>query len=68
MCHLVDFAIPANQIPRSCLTAEEALEHEGNDDINCSWCPWNSFQRPRKDTGRTWRSEEESRPSRPQFY
>ena len=31
-------------IPRSCQRAEEAVEHEGDSEINCKWCPWNGPQ------------------------
>ena len=39
------------QIPGSCQRAEEADEHEGDGDTNCSWCPWNGPQEPGKETG-----------------
>ena len=32
-------------IPESCLRAEEAVEHEGAGDINCSWYPRNLRKR-----------------------
>ena len=46
--------------------AEKIVKHENGSDSNCSWCPWNSPQRPGKETGGNWRSEEEPWPSRQQ--
>ena len=32
----MDFAI---------LATEAAIKHEGDSDVNCSWCTWNNLQR-----------------------
>ena len=31
----------------SCQRAEKAVEHEGDIDTNCSWCPWNCLLKRR---------------------
>ena len=48
--------------------AEITVEHESNYDTNFNWCPWNSPPNPKIKTWEAgnWRSEEKSRPSRPQ--
>ena len=57
-CHLLNVAVPADhnmkikdgKILGSCQRAETTVEYEGNDETNCSWCPWNGSQRPGKET------------------
>ena len=50
-CQLADFAIPIGyrikikkwndrQILGSCQRAEKAVEHKGESNTNCGWCPW----------------------------
>ena len=38
---------------RSCPRTEEAVKHEGDNNISCSRCPWYGSQRLGKETGGT---------------
>ena len=29
---------------------QKTVEHENDGDTNCHWCPWNSLQKPGKET------------------
>ena len=33
------------QVLGSCRRTKKTVEHEGDGDTNCNWCPWNSPQR-----------------------
>ena len=46
---------------------KKAVELKG-DDMNCSWCAWDGSQRLGKWNWKSWKSEDELRPSRLQHY
>ena len=64
-CHLIDFVIPVDhrmkkflkikdkQILGSCQRVEKTVGYKADSDIICTWIPWNSLQRPGKETART---------------
>ena len=74
--HLVNFAVPVDH--RGEIKVSEKIDkyldlarelkrtgqYVGDGDINCHWCAWNGPQRLVKNL-RNWKSEEESKPSRP---
>ena len=47
---------------------KENVEHVDDGNTHFNWCTWNGLWRPRKNDWKNWKSEEESRPSRPQHF
>ena len=79
-CKIVDFAVPAEHKIKlkECEKKDKYLdlarklkktmEHEGDNYTNCDWCFWYSQQRIIKRDERTWRLQDEWRPSKLQHY
>ena len=61
---IIKESLKNRQIPWSCQKAEKAVQHEGENDTNCSLFTWNGVQRSEKWIERTGDQEEEFRPFR----
>ena len=51
------------QVLGPCSGTKKAMENEGDGDANCKWRTWNVPQRLGKGDWKSWKSEDELRPS-----